>query len=68
MADVTLKQGVTKQIQALVPKITQVLDVTDHAGGTNPYHQEGKGGNGQSPFNQPSKGGNSQSPHHQPSK
>ena len=56
MADVTLKQGVTRQIQALVPKITNVLDVTDHAGGANPYHQAGKGGdNGQSPFHQPSK-------------
>ena len=46
MADVTLKQGVATQIQALVPAIINVLDVTDHAGGTNPYYQPGKGGEG----------------------
>jgi Fe-S cluster biogenesis protein NfuA len=44
MADVTLKQGVATEIQALVPTISKVLDVTDHAGGTNPYYQPGKGG------------------------
>ncbi len=44
MADVTLKQGIATEIQALVPKINKVLDVTDHEGGTNPYYQPGKGG------------------------
>ena len=44
MADVTLKQGVANEIRALVPAITKILDVTDHAGGTNPYYQPGKGG------------------------
>jgi len=44
MADVTLKQGVATEIQAVVPAISSVLDVTDHAGGTNPYYQPGKGG------------------------
>ena len=44
MADVTLKQGIATEIQALLPTITSVLDVTDHAGGTNPYYQAGKGG------------------------
>ncbi len=39
MADVTLKQGVAKEIMELVPTITEVLDVTDHAGGENPYYQ-----------------------------
>ncbi|WP_169567140.1 NifU family protein [Sneathiella limimaris] len=39
MADVTLKQGVAKEIMTMVPKIKEVLDVTDHAGGTNPYYQ-----------------------------
>jgi Fe-S cluster biogenesis protein NfuA len=39
MADVTLKQGVAKEIMTLVPDITEVLDVTDHAGGSNPYYQ-----------------------------
>ena len=41
MADVTLKQGVATEIKALVPEITEVLDVTDHAGGENPYYQPG---------------------------
>lgn len=43
MADVTLKQGVEVEIKRLVPSITAVLDVTDHAGGSNPYFQPGKG-------------------------
>ncbi len=56
MADVTLKQGVATEIQALVPTISKVLDVTDHAGGANPYYQPGKGdGTASSPFHQPSK-------------
>ena len=44
MADVTLKQGVATEIQRVAPAITNVLDVTDHAGGSNPYYQPGKGG------------------------
>jgi len=44
MADVTLKQGVAKEIERVAPGITNVLDVTDHAGGSNPYYQPGKGG------------------------
>ncbi len=44
MADVTLKQGVETEIKRVAPNITAVLDVTDHAGGTNPYFQPGKGG------------------------
>ena len=42
MADVTLKQGVEVEIQKEVPSIAHVLDVTDHAGGSNPYYQPGK--------------------------
>jgi len=38
MADATLKQGVEVEIKKAVPMIEQVLDVTDHAGGTNPYY------------------------------
>lgn len=48
MADVTLKQGIEIEIKQAVPTIKAVLDVTDHAGGTNPYYQPGKGG--ASPF------------------
>jgi Fe-S cluster biogenesis protein NfuA len=44
MANMTLKQGVETQIRQVVPEIQEVLDVTDHAGGTNPYYQPGKGG------------------------
>ena len=42
MADVTLKQGVEKEILASVPEITAVLDSTDHASGSNPYYSPGK--------------------------
>ena len=44
MADVTLKQGIETEIKRAVPKISSVLDTTDHAGGTNPYYQPGKSG------------------------
>jgi Fe-S cluster biogenesis protein NfuA len=39
MANVTLKEGVEVEIKKVVPTIREVLDVTDHAGGTNPYYQ-----------------------------
>ncbi|MBO38414.1 MAG: hypothetical protein CMM75_04450 [Rhodospirillaceae bacterium] len=39
MANVTLKEGVVVEIQKVVPTIKEVLDVTDHAGGSNPYFQ-----------------------------
>jgi Fe/S biogenesis protein NfuA len=42
MVDVTLKQGIEVMIKEAVPEITQVLDVTDHAGGRNPYYQPSK--------------------------
>ena len=48
MADVTLKQGIEVLIQKAVPEIRQIIDTTDHAGGTNPYYQPAKGG--QSPL------------------
>ncbi|MEP3244313.1 MAG: NifU family protein [Sneathiella sp.] len=38
MADATLKQGVEVEIKKAVPVIERVLDVTDHAGGANPYY------------------------------
>jgi len=41
MANVTLKEGVEVEIKKVVPSIREVLDVTDHAGGTNPYYQAG---------------------------
>jgi Fe/S biogenesis protein NfuA len=42
MINVTLKQGVEKIIFAEVPTIQRVLDVTDHASGSNPYYQPAK--------------------------
>ena len=44
MADVTLKQGIEVEIKKVVPSITNVLDATEHADGTNPYYQPEKGG------------------------
>ncbi len=44
MADVTLKQGIEVEIRRAVPEISAVLDVTDHADGSNPYYQPGKMG------------------------
>jgi Fe/S biogenesis protein NfuA len=42
MVDVTLKQGVEVLIKEAVPEIEEILDVTEHAGGTNPYYQSSK--------------------------
>jgi len=39
MIDVTLKQGVEVMMKAQIPDIEAIYDVTDHAGGTNPYYQ-----------------------------
>jgi len=37
LAAVTLQQGIETAILAAVPEITEVVDVTDHALGANPY-------------------------------
>ena len=34
----TLRQGVEVEIKKLVPSIAQVIDVTDHSAGANPYY------------------------------
>lgn len=39
MARVTLKQGIETRIKEEIPEIEEVVDVTDHAGGSNPYYQ-----------------------------
>jgi Fe-S cluster biogenesis protein NfuA len=41
-ADFTLRQGIEAIIRKEVPEILQVLDVTDHAAGTNPYYRPAK--------------------------
>ena len=38
MVDVTLKDGVSAQLQQQIPEITEVVDVTDHSAGENPYY------------------------------
>ena len=38
MVDVTLKQGVEARIRELVPEIEEVVDVTDHSTGEDPYY------------------------------
>jgi Fe-S cluster biogenesis protein NfuA len=38
-ADFTLRQGIEAIIKKEVPEILQVLDVTDHAAGMNPYYR-----------------------------
>lgn len=42
MATVTLSQGIESTLRQTVPEITKVVDVTDHAGGTNPYYEQAK--------------------------
>jgi Fe/S biogenesis protein NfuA len=42
MAQVTLRQGIEVAIKNALPEITRVVDVTDHASGTNPYYQSAK--------------------------
>ena len=44
MSHITLKQGVETEVRRVAPSIQEVLDVTDHAEGKNPYYQPGKGG------------------------
>lgn len=38
LAAVTLKRGITAAIKQSVPEIAEVVDVTDHAHGANPYY------------------------------
>ena len=42
MAAVTLSQGIEVALRESVPEITRVIDVTDHAAGTNPYYEKAK--------------------------
>ena len=39
MVDVTLKQGIEARIKELIPEIEEVVDVTDHASGENPFYR-----------------------------
>lgn len=42
MASVTLSQGIEATLTQMVPEIAKVIDVTDHAGGDNPYYEAAK--------------------------
>jgi Fe/S biogenesis protein NfuA len=42
MASVTLSQGIETTITDLVPEISKVIDVTDHASGDNPFYEKAK--------------------------
>lgn len=42
MVSVTLNQGIEVAITEAVPEIRRVVDVTDHASGTNPYYEAAK--------------------------
>lgn len=41
MAAQTLKHGVETSLKRQIPEITEILDTTDHASGSNPYYQSG---------------------------
>jgi Fe/S biogenesis protein NfuA len=42
LAKVTLSQGIEVAIRDAVPEITSVVDVTDHASGSNPFYEPAK--------------------------
>jgi len=42
LARVTLSQGIAVAIQDAVPEVREVVDVTDHASGENPYYEPAK--------------------------
>ncbi len=44
MADVTLKQGISKTLHERFEEISDVVDVTDHESGENPYYSRGESG------------------------
>ncbi|HUK62923.1 MAG TPA: iron-sulfur cluster assembly accessory protein [Dongiaceae bacterium] len=46
MAKITLRQGIEVRLKEAVPAIREIVDVTDHAGGTNPFYT----GEGRSPL------------------
>jgi NFU1 iron-sulfur cluster scaffold homolog, mitochondrial len=42
MADVTLRQGIEAMLHQHVPEVRGVVDITDHAAGSNPYFAAAK--------------------------
>lgn len=39
---ITLRSGIERTLKDLIPEILEVVDVTDHASGTNPYYEPAK--------------------------
>ena len=44
MAAVTLRQGIERILRDSIPEIVEIVDVTDHQGGDNPYYAPSKKG------------------------
>ena len=42
MADVTLKQGIEVAVKEQLPEIDELIDITDHQSGDNPYYKQSK--------------------------
>ncbi|MGH9170331.1 MAG: NifU family protein [Acidimicrobiales bacterium] len=42
LAKVTLSQGIAVAIKDAVPEVVEIVDVTDHASGDNPYYEPAK--------------------------
>ena len=40
MSAQTLQTGIREQILEVIPEVTEVVDVTDHAAGDNPFYTE----------------------------
>jgi NFU1 iron-sulfur cluster scaffold homolog, mitochondrial len=38
-ANVTLRQGIEKAIRSQLPEVTEIIDITDHASGKNPFYK-----------------------------
>jgi len=38
-AKMTLKMGIERVIRERIPEVGEILDITDHAAGRNPYYQ-----------------------------
>lgn len=39
VSSITLRTGIERTLKAMIPEILEVVDVTDHASGTNPYYE-----------------------------
>ena len=44
MAAVTLRQGIEGILREAIPEIVEIVDVTDHQSGDNPYYAASKKG------------------------